>query len=67
MGVGEGASLRTAPTPGLGRGVAGREGPESAFAWLGSSGAGGTEEERRRLRDPGWSLFGLGAEYGVVT
>lgn len=50
---------------GTGRG--GREGPESALAWLGCGGGGGTEEERRGLGDAGWGLFGLGAECGVVT
>lgn len=62
MGVGEGASLRTAPTPRVGR-----ERPESALVWLDSGSGGGTEEERQGLGDPGWDLFGLGAECGVVT
>lgn len=48
-------------------GGAGQEGPESALAWLGSGSGGGTEEERQGLEDPGWDLFGLGAECGMVT
>lgn len=60
-----GRELRSGLPQLRGWGGAGR--PESALAWLGSGSGGGTEEERQGLEDPGWDLFGLGAECGMVT